>query len=389
MPYDKKLNILILLARYPGYGGIETVTTQLANHWVHNHNIVIASLRQQEESLLEQLSSSIKFKKFPYCGIKKSYENIVYLNNLLVDENIDILIYQDSYFPCQYLLENIHRHNLKIIQVDHNCPNGFEKEYKIAKNLGTIERFKGLINYIKSKRAERRNRRLIHRVCDRLVMLAKEYIPICQRLGGISDNDKFRVIGNPLSITIENNELNLKSNECIFVGRMDPVKGLDRLLRIWSKVEATVPNWSLTLVGDGVDMPIVKELINSYKLRYVKLAGFQKNVEDYYRRAKIYCMCSTYEGFPMVLPEAMAHGVVPIAFNSFDSYASIVSNGINGISVKPYDEDQYASELISLMKNKSKLYEMQIECERKAKEFTPEYIFSLWDNLFEELMTDK
>lgn len=220
-------------------------------------------------------------------------------------------------------------------------------------------------------------------------MLAKEYIPICQRLGGISDNDKFRVIGNPLSITIENNELNLKSNECIFVGRMDPVKGLDRLLRIWSKVEATVPNWSLTLVGDGVDMPIVKELINSYKLRYVKLAGFQKNVEDYYRRAKIYCMCSTYEGFPMVLPEAMAHGVVPIAFNSFDSYASIVSNGINGISVKPYDEDQYASELISLMKNKSKLYEMQIECERKAKEFTPEYIFSLWDNLFEELMTDK
>lgn len=389
MPYDKGLKILIVIARYPGYGGIERVTTQLANHWAHRHKVVIASLRQQDENLLEQLSSAVDFKRFPYDGIKHKDDNISFLNNLIAEENIDTLIYQDSYFPCQYLLENIRSGCLKIIQVDHSCPNGFEKEYELTKNHGAIERLKGWINITKSKRAERYNRKLIYNACDRFVMLAKEYIPICQRLGGITDSHKFRVIGNPLSLIVKEVDLGTKSNECVFVGRMDQVKGLDRLLRIWAKVEAAVPDWKLTLVGDGVEMPTVENLIKSLKLQRVSLTGYQKHVEEYYCRAKIYCMCSRYEGFPMVLPEAMAYGVVPIAFNSFDAYGSIVANGVNGISVKPYDEAEYASELISLMQNKTKLQGMQIACMSKAKDFTPEYIFSMWDNLFEELVAER
>lgn len=388
MPYDKKRNILIIIARYPGFGGIERVTTQLANHWARSHNVVLASLRQQEESLLDQLSPNVKFKKFPYGGLKRNEENIRFLNSLIYENKIDILIYQDSYFPCQYLLNGVRCNGLKIIEVEHSCPNGFEKDFELAKGLGTLARIKGWINLTKSKRTEQRNRRLIYRECDRYVMLAKEYIPICQRLGGISGDDKFRVIGNPVSLTTSSIDLNEKTNECVFVGRMDPVKGLDRLLRIWRKVETAVIDWKLTIVGDGIEMSKMKNLIESLNLQRVALEGYKKHVAEYYKRAKIYCMCSTYEGYPMVLPEAMAHGVVPIAFNSFDAYEAIVTNGKNGISVMPFDEDKYAAELISLINDTSKLHEMQIECINKAQEFSPESIFSLWDNLFNELVSD-
>lgn len=389
MPLDKKLNILIIAARYPGYGGIERVTTQLANHWTQSHNVVIASINQQDETLLDQLSDSVKFKRFPYVGLKPSKENIDFLNRLIEDENIDILIYQDSYYPCQYLLNNIQSAHLKIIQVDHNCPNGFEKEYEQSKRQGFISRLKGWINHRKSKKAELRHRRIIYNACDRFIMLAKEYIPICQRLGKISDSDKFRVIGNPMSLYPNNINLNCKKKECVFVGRLDPVKGLDRLLRIWSKIELEMPDWSLTIVGDGIEMPNILKLTDDLKLKRVTSVGFKKDVDDYYRAASIYCMCSTYEGFPMVLPEAMAYGVVPVAFNSFDAYSTIVTNGISGISVTPYDEDKYASELISLMKDNSRLRRMQMECIKKSKDFTPESIFSLWDNLFSELINEK
>lgn len=389
MPSDNKFSILIIAARYPGYGGIERVTTQLANHWAQSSNVVIASLRQQDEALLEQLSPNVKFIKFPYGGLKYSKDNIIFLEKLIVEEKVNILIYQDSYFPCQYLLNNIRQNGLKIIQVEHSCPNGFEKEYEQTKTMSAIKRFKGWINLRKSKKSELNNRKLIYNACDRFVMLSKEYIPICKRLGKISEDYKFRVIGNPVSLTPAEFDLNDKANECVFVGRLDPVKGIDRLLRIWSKVESIVPDWNLTIVGDGIEMPMVQNLIRTLNLKGVTLDGYQKQVDKYYRRAKIYCMCSTYEGFPMVLPEAMAYGVVPIAFDSFASYRTIVTDGESGVSVTPFDEDKYAMELISLMQDRTKLNRMQIACMKKAEDFTPDVIFALWDNLFNELMENK
>lgn len=381
----KHFNILIIAARYPGYGGIERVTTQLANHWTKSHKVVIASLRQQEESLLENLSSSVKLKKFPYSVLGYNKENVKFLNELIESENIDLLIYQDSYFPCQYLLKDIHNKKVKIILVEHSCPNGYEKEYKLSKNLNLINRVKEWINFHKSKKNELKNRKFLYHRCDKYILLSDPYISICQRLGRIKDKKKFTVIGNPLSLNLEDINLDSKIKECVFVGRLDRVKGIDRLLRIWSKIEMKVPDWQLTIVGDGEEKEKTRIMINSLKLKRVNIEGFQKNVEKYYRRAKIYCMCSTYEGFPMVLPEAMAFGVVPIAFNSFEAYDNIVSDGINGISVKSFDEDIYASKLLSLMHDEKLLKKMQLECISRSEDFTPDSIFSKWNSLFSDL----
>lgn len=76
--------ILFLIARYPGYGGIEKVTTVLANQWVAKYHIVICSIDQQdEENLLSELDRNVVFYRMPYNGLKKSQDNVAFLNDII------------------------------------------------------------------------------------------------------------------------------------------------------------------------------------------------------------------------------------------------------------------------------------------------------------------
>ena len=384
-------SILFLISRYPGYGGIESVTTVLANQWIKQYRVTICSIIQQaEEKLMHQLDSNVAFYKMPYSGLKVSRENINFLKSIVAKENIDTVIFQDSYYPCQYLLPPLKDYkDLKIIEVEHSSPSGFEIQYnEYLKGLSYCNiycRFKAWFYFQKSLRNEKRNRRLIYDVCDKYVMLAKGLIPQCQKYGHFEDDDKFEVIGNPISINNTNANLSLKKKECLFVGRLDSMKGIDRLVRIWANVECYIKDWVLVIVGDGVMMSELKNVINRYELRNVRIEGFQTDVEQYYQRASIFCMCSMYEGFPMVLPEAMSFGVVPIVFNSFAALDDILIDGKDGIKIKPFDEKSYGESLIGLILDDHKLKKMQNQALEDSQKFSIFSVLEKWKLLFENL----
>lgn len=67
----------------------------------------------------------------------------------------------------------------------------------------------------------------------------------------------------------------------------------------------SLPDWHLDIVGDGPDAAALKELAERLRLSNVSFEGF-RNPAPYYRRASIFCMTSTFEGFGLVLPEAHA-----------------------------------------------------------------------------------
>ncbi len=383
--------ILFLIARYPGYGGIEKVTTVLANQWVAKYHIVICSIDQQdEENLLSELDRNVVFYRMPYNGLKKSQDNVAFLNDIIKKDNVDIIMYQDSYFPCQYLLSSIDRNSeLKIIEVEHNSPSGFDIQYREYINsisrFDIYHRFKAWFYHQKSLRNEKNNRQLIYDVCDRYVMLANGLIPQCQKYGHIEDNCKFEVIGNPISIDNTEVDLSLKQKECLFVGRLDGMKGIDKMMRIWANVERTLSDWSLVIVGDGILMPEVKSAIKRYGLQKIRVEGFQTDVKRYYRTASIFCMCSLFEGFPMVLPEAMGFGVVPVAFKSFAALDDILVDGEDGLKIKPFDENAFCEKLIALMSDEKKLKQMQINALNHSQKFSVASVLKKWDNLFKDI----
>lgn len=162
------------------------------------------------------------------------------------------------------------------------------------------------------------------------------------------------------------------------VGRLDnPSKGVDRLLRIWEKVEKTYPDWHLDIVGDGPDADMLKDSAQKLGLSRIAFHGFQ-NPEPYYSRASVFCMTSTFEGFGLVLVEAMQHGCVPVAFDSYPAVRDIISHGENGILVPPFQEEIYSNALTSLINNPGELEKFSRHSLVTSRNFSSSNLAARW-----------
>jgi len=141
------------------------------------------------------------------------------------------------------------------------------------------------------------------------------------------------------------------------------------------------PDWSLKIVGDGEEKATVMKLAENMKLKNVYFEGYQNPIK-YYEEAAIFCMTSAYEGFGMVLIEAMAYKTVPIAFNSFLSVTDIIVHNSNGILVKPFDKNEYVNEICKLIEDSSYREKLSREAQRSVKRFASDEIINDWFSLF-------
>ena len=112
-------------------------------------------------------------------------------------------------------------------------------------------------------------------------------------------------------------------------------KGVDRLYK---------EGYSFTLifVGNKRDEMIVNE-INSYSCPLIHMLGEKTNPLEYLKLSDAYCLCSSYEGLPISLIEALGVGVIPIC-TPVGGIVDVVSDGYNGIlSMSLSEEDIYVS----------------------------------------------
>jgi len=93
-------------------------------------------------------------------------------------------------------------------------------------------------------------------------------------------------------------------------GRLVPAKGFDVLLRAWQKVAEAEPEWQLVIHGEGEERPVLTALIAQLQLQdRASLPGICQDPAQAYGRASVFCLSSRYEGFGLVLIEAMAFGL--------------------------------------------------------------------------------
>lgn len=117
--------------------------------------------------------------------------------------------------------------------------------------------------------------------------------------------------------------------------------------------------------------------------------GFQSPV-TYYKRASILILTSEFEGFPLVLPEAMSFGVVPMTYGSFAAVYDIVDDRKNG-AVIPYDSSGFkpqpmAERLAEWMKNPKELEKLALAALEKSRQYSMEYIYEEWMRIFNKLI---
>lgn len=193
------------------------------------------------------------------------------------------------------------------------------------------------------------------------------------------------IIPNSLPFyTAESSSLDKK--QIITVGRLSEQKGFDLLVSAWSYIAKKHPNWEIHLYGEG-------ELENELK-KSITQNGIEdsfiihkpvKNIKEKYLESSIYVMSSRFEGFGMVLIEAMACGVPCISFDCPHGPSYIIEDGEDGILVENGNVEQLAEAISTLITDTDKRVAMGKAAKQNVLRYSQENIMKQWESLFYKL----
>ena len=178
----------------------------------------------------------------------------------------------------------------------------------------------------------------------------------------------------------------LTAHTVIAVGRYSFQKALDRLIDAWAMI-GDRGDWQLKLVGDGECRDELFALINEHGIcDNVELTGVQKDMDAVYRNASLLALSSRYEGLPMVLLEAQAHGVPAVSFACQCGPRDAIEDGVNGRLVPEGDVEALSKVLDETIHDPEAIRRMGAAAYETAKRWEPETIMQQWDNLFKGLV---
>ena len=204
-------------------------------------------------------------------------------------------------------------------------------------------------------------------------------------LVGNKYDKKIISIPNPVTAnSFQENATVKKEKQILFVGRLVKDKGLDYLLQIWKEIEPKYLDWTLSILGEGPLLPYLEENIQKLGLKQIRILGAKPDISIFYQKASILMMTSIFEGWPLVLFEAMNYKCVPIAFDSFASLKDIIDNNLNGFRIPPFDTNIYTKKIEYLLNNPTICSKMGLLAEKKSKQYTIDSIGKLWNTLLED-----
>ena len=169
------------------------------------------------------------------------------------------------------------------------------------------------------------------------------------------------------------------------IGRYDYQKGFDTLLDIWHQLGVQSQGWTLDIVGDGPLRASLQQQKDRLQLTNVNLLPPTNDVKSHYCQASIVVMSSRYEGLPMVLLEAQAHGLPIVAFACKCGPRDVISNGVDGYLVEERDEKKFAERLNELMHDMSLRQRMSDAAYTNSTKYGEDAIMKKWEQLLSSL----
>ena len=319
-----KKRICFLMDSIFSFGGVQRVTAVIAKELAKDYNVTIVTFDQPEQKNttlydLKKADIVYRFFNYPstpkwknYCCKAYSYLYRKYLPQIRITSDI----YSHSSFPSQKrnaLIKELTEGNYDVI-VGVHAPLAVRlascrKKLKGIKLIGWIHNsYEALFGekslYIGSELRKHFEFQL--EILDATVVL-------CQY-----DAQQYhfptKVIYNPLTLTPGAKSTGT-SKKFLAVGRFSRLhKGFDLLIEGFRIFADKNKEWILDIVGEGVEEPMYRELIKNYKLEdRIHIHPFTNHIQKYYSEAQVYVLSSRWEGFGLVLVEAMAHGLPVIS----------------------------------------------------------------------------
>lgn len=184
----------------------------------------------------------------------------------------------------------------------------------------------------------------------------RQYVPTEYKIipNGI-DTHHFRPDVEPMEQYMDG-KLNI-----VFMGRLEFRKGLNYLLKAYLEIKQQMPNTRLIVCGPGTRLrKRYEKWVARNRLEDVVFTGIVSHEEQprYYRTADIFCAPNTSkESFGLILLEAMATGR-PVVATNIEGFASVVTNGEDGLLVPPMNNKALAESLLTLLNDKQQREQM-------------------------------
>lgn len=359
------MRILYITNGINGSGGLERVLSVKASFMADQlgYTVHLAGLNGGNENPFFSFSSRIRFHNINVGGSPLSYikQYARGIKDLVKEVKPDIISVCDD--------------GLKGFFVPRLLPKNFPIIY---------ERHVSKLIELEGKGGITLSTKLKWSLMERLAAKFKRFVVLTNgNTNEWSSLKNITVIGNPLSF-IPNEPSILQAKRVICVGKISYQKGQDLLLKAWELVQQKHPDWELDLYGKRDDRFLTMES-NRTGIHYHPPV---KDIEQAYRKSSLYVLSSRYEGFGMVLIEAMAFGLPCIAFNCNYGPSDIIQDQHNGLLVPTEDVVQLASSINRLIENESLRNEMGKNARASIDRYTPEHIMLQWDQLFKSVIDE-
>ena len=383
------MNIVYFYPNLKDAAGTERMLNIKANYFadIYGYNVTIITYTQFDNPIFFEFSKKIKFihfniqdpapnfKNMSNKEQKKQYKNFIQtyrkaVENYLYNNPTDIAI--SMYMGAEHkFLPLIKDGSKKIME--------FHFHFDIASFSKKLKE-KWSFQNLKMKIQTFLFQRVLNKY-DKIVVLTEQDE---KEWSTYFDN----VTNIPNHITITPIRANMKIEKVLAVGRFTYQKGFDFLIEAWSIVNKKFPNWRLDIYGHGELENDLREQIKSLNLdNSITLFPPDKNINHVFANHSIFALSSRFEGFPLVLIEALASGLPPVAFECKNGPKQMMGNSIlKHFLVKPNDIKDFAEKLIILMQNNDLRTNMSQEASNIAKQYELCNIMEIWKEKFDNLI---
>ena len=363
-------------------GGVERVLTLKANYFAEHfgYDITIILTEGKGKPLFYPLSEKIKvinldigFEELWTCSFFKKIFIYLRKQRLFKKKLSEELMHIRPDFTVSLLRREINFIN--------DIKDGSRKIGELHVNRANYRNFEtNDTNFVKDLFARYWMRSLVGKLkcLKRFVVLTEEDFHAWPELSNVT------VIPDPMSF-VPSGQSPLTARRIIAVGRYVYQKGFDLLLQAWAKIESSYPDWQVAIYGDG-DRSIYENLVNELGIDTSRchLNGTTADIEHEYINSSAFVFSSRFEGFGMVLVEAMSCGLPVVSFNCPCGPKDIVRGG-SGILVENGNVDALAEGLAQLMNDEALRRSMSKAGLENVKRFGIERIAEQWRHLFESV----
>ena len=214
---------------------------------------------------------------------------------------------------------------------------------------------------------------------DRLVVLTEKNKDAWPELSNVV------VIPDPLPIQPKTSA-DVHTKRVITIGRYAYQKGYDMLIRAWAEVEKRFPDWQLSIYGMG-DQSSCRQLISDLGVdpQRCLLNGAVSDVCQEYMNSSVFILSSRFEGFGLVLIEAMSCGLPVVSFDCHTGPDEIISDGHDGFLVPANDIHALSKKLMTLMGDEELRRRFSENARLSSRKYDADKIASQWTLLFSQL----